>query len=137
MRQIVLAAAVTLAPAWVAADSIDTFRSLCLPTLGDTAATKRAAEQAGFDVFELEPDSFLGSRTATDETLQVNVATRHTFECAVTTSDMANPADVTARFFAMLGLTPRGAKASGSVNGERYTFMHDTNDGEAFVVFAD
>ncbi len=78
----------------------------------------------------------MGVRKKTDETLQINVATNHKFECAVTTSDMANPEQVRASFFKSLGLKPKGATAKGTIGGTTYTFLHDTRGGEAFVMYS-
>lgn len=119
------------------ADPIETFRALCLPQIGNPAAIKRAARRAGFEMQDMGRNSFFGFRKSTNESLQINVATRHQFECAVTSPDMPNPNAVRARFFDSLGLKPRGQTARGTLNNTTYTFLHDTNQGEAFVVYAD
>ncbi len=118
------------------ADAIQTFRQLCLANAGNPAAIITAGKKAGFDMTPLAKNSAMGMRTKTDESLQVNVFTKHKFECAVTTSDIQNPEKVSSEFFGALGLKPRRGQAKASVGGKRYTFMHDTKGGEAFVMFA-
>lgn len=119
-----------------AADPIDTFRTLCMNHLGDPAAIEQAGTAAGFQMLELQPDSYMGSRDSTDETLQINAFSSHKFECAVTTSDVADPDAFRETFFAAIGIPHRNGTATGSVAGQSYTFSHDTNGGEALVVFA-
>lgn len=130
-----LALGLALAPGLSSADAIDTFKSLCLPYLQDLEGTKAAARKAGFTFTPFGDQGLFGARPGTDESIQVNVATSHPYECAVTTSDMPDPASVAARFFAELGLNPSGNKAYGQIKGQRYTFLHDSDGGEAFVVF--
>ncbi len=119
----------------VQAGSIDTFRQFCVANAGQPQAIADAGTKAGFRMTSAA-GGVMGFRKATDESLQVNVATKHKFECAVTTSDMANPEKVSADFFKSLGLTPRGATAKGSIGGTTYTFLHDTKGGEAFVMYS-
>ena len=119
-----------------AADPIKTFQTACMANAGDVAAIEATIKRAGFKVQELAPGSFIGARKSSDETVQVNVFTKHKFECAVTTSDMKNPKDVSKTFFETLGLKPRRGKATGRIGGKKYTFLHDTNGGEAFVMYA-
>ena len=125
-----------LAASAVHAGSIDTFRQFCVANAGDPQAIANAGKKAGFKMTSAV-GGMMGFRKKTDESLQVNVATKHKFECAVTTSDMANPGQVSADFFKSLGLKPKGATAKGSIGGKTYTFLHDTRGGEAFVMFAD
>ncbi|MEO8530829.1 MAG: hypothetical protein ABI459_06380 [Deltaproteobacteria bacterium] len=119
------------------ADPIATFKQLCMQNLGNSSGAIKAGKKVGFTMITMGPGASMGFRNSTDESLQVNVATRHKFECTVTTSDMANPNAVADRFFAELGLTGRKGKAAGKIGGKTYTFMHDTKGGEAFVVYSD
>lgn len=131
----VLALAVLFCAAPAYADSIQTFRQFCLAHAPDSAAIKGAGERAGFDFSDFPPNGYIGFRRATDETLQINVATRHQFECAVTTSSAGNPVATGAAFFSALGLTPNRREARGLVRGEVYTFRYDPRGGEAFVMY--
>lgn len=130
-------AASSMLAASASADAIDTFRQICVANAGNVAAIVDAGNRAGFSLSPFSGNSHMGVRTSTDESLQINVATSHSFECAVTTSDMQNPQAVNQRFFKSLGLTPRGGTARGVLNGKTYTFLHDTKGGEAFVIYAD
>lgn len=119
------------------AGPIDTFRSLCMSHLGDPAAIAQAGKAAGFTLTEIGAGSFMGSRDSTDESLQINAFTSHKFECAVTTSDVADPNALRDQFFQSIGIPHNSGEARGAVAGRTYTFKHDTNGGEALVVFAD
>ncbi len=123
-------------PFSVQAGSIGTFRQLCVANAGDPAAIAAAGTKAGFRMSKMAAGKAMGFRKSTDESLQVNVATKHKFECAVTTSDMANPEQVGADFFKSLGLTPKRGTAKGKIGGKTYTFLHDTRGGEAFVMYS-
>lgn len=133
----VLATSIALAclSTGVQADSIKTFRQLCLANAGNPSAIMAAGKKAGFDMTKIGESSAMGLRKKTDESLQINVFTNHAFECAVTTSDMANPDQVGAAFFKSLGLKPKRGQAKGSVGGQSYTFKHDSEGGEAFVMY--
>ncbi len=135
-RFLCVIAAVAL-PLAATAGPVETFRSICFAHLSDPAAIEKAAKKAGFDMTPLGQGSAMGARAKTDETVQINAFTSHKFECAVTTSDVADPAALGAKFFTALGLNAKGSKARAKANGQTYTFMHDTKGGEAFVVFAD
>lgn len=119
-----------------AADPIETFRALCMANLGNPAGIEQAGKSAGFNMMELAPNSFMGSRDSTDESLQINAFSSHAFECAVTTSDVADANAFRDAFFAAIGVPHSNGTAKGSVGGQSYTFMHDTNGGEALVVYA-
>ena len=119
-----------------AAGPIDTFRSLCMSNLGNPTAIAQAGKVAGFDLIELGAGSFMGSRDSTDESLQINAFTSNKFECAVITSDVADPTAFRDQFFQSIGIPHSGGEARGTVAGQSYTFKHDTNGGEALVVFA-
>lgn len=133
----IILAMVALPVAGQAADSTQTFRQLCMAHAGDTAAIRKAAVKAGFKVMDLGPNVFMGMRDKTDESVQVNMATRHRFECAVTTSSKGNAKANEAAFFGSLGLTPTRRQAKGRIGGTPYTFLYDPKDGEAFVIYAD
>lgn len=120
-----------------AADPIATFRATCMGALGNPAAIAQAGTAAGFQMTEIGAGSFMGSRASTDESLQINAFTSHKFECAVTTSDVADPNAFRDQFFQAIGIAHNGGEARGAVAGQTYTFKHDTNGGEALVVFAD
>ncbi|MBK5933270.1 hypothetical protein C8N32_109129 [Rhodovulum imhoffii] len=117
------------------AGAIDTFRQICVSNAGNPSAIIAAGNKAGFGMEKMAVGA-IGFRTKTDESLQVNVATKHKFECAVTTSDMANFEQVRADFFKSLGLKPKRGTARGIIGGKTYTFLHDTRGGEAFVMFS-
>lgn len=118
------------------AGPIATFQTLCMPNLSAPSAIKAAGTAAGFEMMELATDSYLGTRDSTDETLQINAFTRHKFECAVTTSDVADANAFRDSFFAAIGISHANGTGTGTVAGQSYTFSHDTNGGEALVVFA-
>lgn len=120
----------------VSADAIATFQSICMNNLGNPAAIAQAGTAAGFALVEIGTDSFMGSRASTDETLQINAFTSNKFECAVTTSDVADPDAFRDRFFQSIGIAHNSGEARGAVAGQTYTFKHDTNGGETLVVFA-
>ena len=137
MKSVALALVLVLLGGAAQADPITTFRQICMANLGQPAAAIKAGKSDGFNMTSLAANSSMGFKGSSDESVQINVATRHAFECAVTTSDMANPSAVTRQFFEALGLTGKGGKAKGKVGGKTYTFLHDTKGGEAFVVYAD
>jgi hypothetical protein len=138
IKNSIMAAIIVLTPAQMAqADAIDSFFRHCVNNAPDVSAIANSAANAGFQITEIGANARLGLRRSSDETIQVNVATQHRFECAVTTSDMPNPAQVTETFFTRLGLSPRRGRAQGTIGGQSYTFMHDTNGGEAFVMYID
>lgn len=118
------------------ADPVSTFRTLCMANLGNPAAIEQAGKSAGFQMLELGTNSFMGTRDSTDETLQINAFSSHKFECAVTTSDVTDPNAFRDTFFAAIGIAHTNGTPTGSVAGQTYTFTHDTNGGEALVVFA-
>ena len=115
--------------------SFETFKTMCLNNIDQPQKIIEAGNRAGFNMRSLAPESAMGFRLSSDESLQVNAFTRKDFECAVTTSDISDPASVTRAFFAMLGITHRGNVGTKTINGTQYSFLHDTNGGEAFVVF--
>ncbi len=119
------------------ADVIDTFRGTCLTGIGNADGIRTLGAKMGFDMTKLSAGSYMGNKSSTDESLQINAFTSHKFECAVTTSDVADPKALEARFFQAIGLKPSGSKASGRVNGTTYTFAYNTHGGEALVVYAD
>jgi len=118
----------------VTASPRDTSRSLCMSNLGNPAAIAQAGEAAVFDPMEIGAGSVKGSRDSTDESLQI--FTSNNFECAVTTSDVADLTAFRDQFFQSIGIPHSGGEARGTVAGQSYTFKHDTNGGEALVVFA-
>ena len=136
MKMQAAATLITVAASTSYADPIATFRTLCVNNVGNPAAIEQAGSNAGFGMTPLGNDSYMGSRNSTDEALQINAFTQHAFECAVTTSDVADPSTLRDSFFQTLGLSHKNGQARGTVDGRTYTFLHDTNGGEAFVVFA-
>lgn len=117
--------------------SIKTFMTHCLAGAPNVAAIRSSAKKAGFTFVAFGPNAFLGSRTATDESLQLNVASSHSFECAVTTSSARNSTAVRAAFFDTLGVAQRGGVGTLIKNGKRYTVLHNSAGGEAFVISSD
>ncbi len=119
------------------ADAINTFKTLCFENAGSVAAIRKAATNHGFKVNKLGKNSYLGTRASTDERVQINVFTKHSFECAVTTSDMPRPRRISREFLKSLGLNGNKGRARTVIDGRSYTVLHDTKGGEAFVIFAD
>ncbi|MCX8508082.1 MAG: hypothetical protein ORN49_04250 [Rhodobacteraceae bacterium] len=123
------------------ADPIKTFKALCLAHPGDTGAIVAAGKKAGFVPMSLGSDmdknTFIGEKKSTGEALEVNAFTSHSFECALAVDDMQNPEAVRAAFFKAIGLPTDDITARGTIGGKTYTFLHDTNGGETFVMFAD
>ena len=117
------------------AGPIDTFKEVCLNNAGNTAAIREAINAQGFEIKNYKNGAFVGFRKSTDESVQVNVFTKHAFECAVTTSDIKQPRKIKKQFFKELGLKPSFGKASGSLGGKSYTFVHNTKGGEAFIMY--
>lgn len=70
----------------------------------------------------------------TDESVQVNVFTKAAFECAVTTSDVADPEALRAQFFAALGISSPKSQVKAKIKGRSYSIKFDTNGGEALVI---
>ena len=105
-----------------------------MSNLGNPAAIAQAGEAAVFDPMEIGAGRVKGSRDSTDESLQI--FTSNNFECAVTTSDVADLTAFRDQFFQSIGIPHSGGEARGTVAGQSYTFKHDTNGGEALVVFA-
>ena len=118
------------------ADVIDTFKSTCLSGLPNAKVIAQRGTSMGFSMANLYGDTWIGFNEKADQSLQLNVATRNSFECAVTTSDVSDPNALRKEFFSDLGLRDRRGVAKGKINGQTYFFKHDTNGGEALVVFA-
>jgi hypothetical protein len=107
-----------------------------MSNLRNPAAIAQAGKAAGLDPMEIGAGSIMGLRDSTDESLQINAFTSNNIECAVTTSDVADPTTFRDHFFQSIGIPHSGGEARGTVAGQSYTFKHDTNGGEALVVFA-
>lgn len=118
------------------AGPVETFQSLCMGNIGNPAKIEAAAKKAGFKMTSLAPNSAMGMRRATDESIQINAFTKHKFECAVTTSK-GNSATLRESFFQSIGAKHKRGVATGKINNVKYTFLHDPKGGEAFVVFSD
>lgn len=116
------------------AGPVETFQGLCMAHLDDVAGLRRAAQAQGFDLTELGPESFMGMRARTDESVQVNVFTKAAFECAVTTSDVADPEALRAQFFAALGISSPKSQVKAKIKGRSYSIKFDTKGGEALVI---
>ena len=117
------------------ADVVDTFHNVCMKGLGKSQETERAAKAAGFKRSPISDvmGGYMGDKAG--ETVQINIATRNSWECAVTRSDVADPEELRSRFFNSLGLKTRKAQVSARVGGQRYVFKFDTSGGEALVVY--
>jgi hypothetical protein len=129
--------ATVLAGASARADVIDEFQALCLSHLDQPAGSKKAAAKRGYAPVDLGKGSFMASNRKIDTTLQVNAFTRHSYECAVTTSDVADPKALKARFFQSLGVKAKGNRVAAKVGSQTYTFEFNTTGGEALVVYRD
>jgi len=138
LKHVSIAWAVLLVLASTAsADVVKTFSSTCLQNLGNPAAIEKSAKKQGFTDSSLNElfDGYIGERKKTDETVQVNIASKNSFECAVTTSDVANAEEVRMRFFQSLGISTKKSEVAAKVGDQRYTFKFDTQGGEALVVY--
>lgn len=125
-------------PAAAHSGVVETFHSLCFAHLSDPAAIVSAAKKAGFTMTPISNASFIGTRKKTDESVQINAFTKHKFECAVTTSDVADPKALYAKFTASVGIAkPRHNPSWVKINGKKYFFLFDTSGGEALIVYAD
>jgi hypothetical protein len=125
-------------PAVVQAGPVETFHALCVKHLSDPAAIVAAAKKAGFKMTSVGANNFIGDRKKTDESVQINAFTQHKFECAVTTSDVADPKALYAQFMASVGIAkPRHNPSSAKINGKKYSFLYDTTGGEALIVYAE
>ncbi len=133
LKSVALAMACLLAaPAF--ADPVETFRGLCMAQLDNVPALRAAAQKQGFKITDLGANSFMGARKRTDESIQVNVFTKARFECAVTTSDVADPEALRARFFSALGVQTRKSRVKAQIQGRSYVISFDTQGGEAMVI---
>ena len=117
------------------ADPVATFRGLCMAHLDDVPALRAAATKQGFAPTDLGPNAFMGLRQKTDEGIQVNAFTRAAFECAVTTSDVANPETLRRQFFDALGIDTPKSEVAVQIGGRAYRVRFDTKGGEALVIF--
>lgn len=137
-KHIALTAAwLMLSPALAApvfAGPVETFQGLCMAHLEDVAGLRRAAQAQGFDLTDLSPTSFMGMRDSSDESIQVNAFTRAAFECAVTTSDVADPEALRAQFFTALGISTKKSQVKAKIQGRSYAIKFDTKGGEALVI---
>ncbi|MEM9716326.1 MAG: hypothetical protein AAF826_07395, partial [Pseudomonadota bacterium] len=113
-------------------------KKTCFAHIGDKDAIAQSAKKLGFTRSELSDvfGGYMGQNKRLDQTIQVNIATKNKFECAVTTSDAPNPEILRVNFFESVGLSSNKSTAKARINGKRYTFKFDSNGGEAFVVFA-
>lgn len=131
------AACLMLSPALavpVFAGPVETFQGLCMAHLEDVAGLRRAAQAQGFDLHEVGPENFFGMRTRTDEGIQVNVFTRATFQCVVTTSDVADPEALRQQFFTALGISTKKWQVKAAIGGKKYQIKFDTRGGETLVI---
>jgi hypothetical protein len=117
------------------ADPVATFRGLCMAHLDDVPALRSAAAKQGFGPTDLGPNAFIGMRKKTDESIQVNAFTRAAFECAVTTSDVADPETPRRKFFAALGIDTPKSEVAVKIGRRAYRIKFDTKGGEALVIF--
>ncbi|MFD2172623.1 hypothetical protein [Rhodobacter lacus] len=122
---------------------VETFGALCAAHLDDPAGIANAARARGFGPSALSgsqllgPSAYIARNSALNQSVQVNVTTPHGFECAVTGADVAAPELLRQAFFAAQGLAGSASTAQKVVNGKRYTFVFNTNGGEALVVYRD
>ena len=116
---------------------VQSFISLCHQNLDAPEAIARTATSQGFNILPGlgALGETIGLRKATDESVQINVATKHAFECAVTTSDVSNPAALRDEFFSAVGLPTGRSQVEATINGNNYFYRFDSNGGEALVVY--
>ena len=133
--KLILAALSLLMATSAMADPVATFRGLCMAHLDNVPALRAAAAKQGFAPTDLGPNAFMGLRQKTDESIQVNAFTRAAFECAVTTSDVANPETLRRQFFGALGIDTPKSEVAVKIGGRAYRVRFDTNGGEALVIF--
>jgi hypothetical protein len=121
------------------ADMVDTFKSICLAHLDDPAGVQKAARSAGFKggllAEVMGKDAYIAFHDETAETVMLNVATPHEFDCAITSPDLPGPEKLRQTFFASLGIKTGKSMVKAKVGGKQYTFKFDTYDGEALVVY--
>ncbi|WP_394153442.1 hypothetical protein [Loktanella salsilacus] len=118
-------------------DVVATFRTVCLNNLGDVQATRSTATALGFQPMADDNGGFALLNAGTDQTVQVNYMTNRRFECAVTTSDAADPATLRSAFFGLVGArnVKEGTTVASTINGKSFTFAYDTSGGEALVMY--
>ncbi|WP_217642090.1 hypothetical protein [Aliiroseovarius crassostreae] len=123
---------------------VSTFMQTCNAQLGNPSGIVQAAQQIGFSgglgSSDAQVSEIIGGQLlfnpALDQTVQVNVATSNAFECAVTTSDVADPLALKAEFYEAVGVKGNRNMVNASINGKAYTYKFDTRGGEALVVFS-
>jgi hypothetical protein len=121
-------------------DSVASFEQVCLHNLGNPSASARVARRLGY-VPVPEASDVLTGYLALDATaassVQINLATRHAYECAVVTEDFEDPEALRQAFFEAIGLQTSASLVEAQVGTQSYWFKFDSSQGEALIVYQD
>lgn len=121
-------------------DSVETFEQVCLHNLNNPKASARVARRLGYvaspDISDLLT-GYLAINPANEASVQINLATRHAYECAVVTADSEDPESLRQAFFKTLGLQTSASLVQAQIGVQSYWFKFDTTEGEALVVYQD
>lgn len=115
--------------------AFNTFKNGCLRFSPDVDALATFAEQQGMTAERFGENSLLATSqtfgATSGSSLQVNVATSHSYECAVTavTSSKVNKRQTRQSFFDAIGVSQRNGAGTISVNGAAYQVRHVTHRG--------
>ena len=111
-----------------AAPAIGIFKETCVALTPDVAGIAQAGRAAGFDLeHRVSENVIFGVREQNGRTssLQVNIASAYTYECAITTlTNQTSDADIRNAFFQSMGTTHSGGEGQIAIKGKTYILRH-------------